>query len=84
MNEELWVDVIASWCFTDINFLMTASSCSTVKSDDRLASAEAALESEVTSRDVQRAKSLTAFGKRPLYRSCEAIAFAVTGHLECV
>ena len=44
----------------DFNFLMAASSSSTVKSDDRLASAVAALESEVTSRDVQRAKSLSA------------------------
>ena len=44
----------------------------------------AALESEVTSRDVLRAKSLSASGKRPLFRSCEAIAFAVTGHIECV
>ena len=68
----------------DFNFLMAASSYSTVKSDDRLASAVAALESEVTSRDVQRAKSLSASGKRPLFRSCEAIAFAVTGHLECI
>ena len=55
-----------------------------VKSDDRLTSAVDALESEVTSLDVQRAKSLSASGKRPLFRSCEAIAFAVTGHLECV
>ena len=62
----------------------SSSSSSTVKSDDRLASAVAALESEVTSRDVQRAKSLSASGKRPLFSSCEAIAFAVTGHLECV
>ena len=45
----------------DFNFLMAASSSSTVKSDDRLASAVAALESDVTSRDVQRAKSLSAF-----------------------
>ena len=67
----------------DFNFLMAASSSSTVKSDDRLASAVAALESEVTSRDVQRAKSLSASGKRLLLRSCEAIEFAVTGHLEC-
>ena len=66
------------------NFVMAASSSSTVKSDDRLVSAAAALESEVTSRDVQRAKSLSASGKRPLFRSCQAIAFAVTGHLECV
>ena len=43
-----------------------------------------ALESEVTSRDVQRAKNVSASGKCPLFRSCEAIAFAVTGHLECV
>ena len=66
------------------NFLMAASSSSTVKSDDSLASAVAALESEVTSRDVQRAKSLPASGKRPLFRSCEAMAFVVTGHLECI
>ena len=56
MNDELWVDVVASWCLPDFNFLMAASSYSNVKSDDRLASAVAALESEVTSRDVQRAK----------------------------
>ena len=68
----------------DFNFLMAASSSSTVKSDDRLASAVSALERELTSRDVQRAKSLSASGKRPLFRSCEAIAFAVAGHLECV
>ena len=36
----------------DFNFLMAASSSSIVKSDDRLASAVAAPESEVTSRDV--------------------------------
>ena len=52
------------------------------KSDDRLALVVAALESEVTPRDVQRAKSLSESGKRPLFRSCEAIAFAVTGQLE--
>ena len=70
----------------DFNFLIAASSSSTVKSDDMLASAVAALESEVTSRDVPPAKSLSASGKRPLFRSCEAeaIAFAVTGHLDCV
>ena len=68
----------------DFTFLMAASSYSTVKSDDRLASAVAAPKCEVTSRDVQRAKSLSASGKRPLFSSCEAIAFAVTGHLECV
>ena len=62
-------------------FFMAASSSSTVKSDDRLASTVAALESEVTSRDVQRAKSQSASGKRPLFRSCEAMAFAVTGQL---
>ena len=80
MNVEVWVDVVAS----DFNLLMAASSSSTVKSDDMLASAVAALESEVTSRDVQRPKSLSASGKRPLFSSCEAIACAVTGHLECV
>ena len=68
----------------DFNFLMAASSSSTVKYHDRLASAVAALESEVTSHDVQCAKSLSASGKRPLFRSCEAMAVAVTGQLECV
>ena len=68
----------------DFNFLMATSSSSTVKSDDRLASTMTALESEVTSRDVQRAKSLSASGKRPLYGRCEAMSVAVTGHLECV
>ena len=65
----------------DFNFVMAASSSSTVKSDDRLASGVAALESAVTSCDVQGAKSLSASGKRPFFRSCEAMAFAVTGHL---
>ena len=65
----------------DFNFLMTASCNSSIKWDDGSASAVAALESEVTSRDVQRAKSLYASGKRPLFRSCEAMTFAVTGHL---
>ena len=51
-----------------------------VKSDDRLALAVAALEGEVTSRDVQRAKSLSTSGKRPIIRSCEVMTFAVTGH----
>ena len=68
----------------DFIFLMAASSTSTVKSDDRLASAVAALESEVTSRDVQRAKSLSASGTSSLFRSCDAMAFAVTGDLACV
>ena len=63
------------------NFLMAASSSSNVKSDDRLTSAVAALESEVTSRNVQCAKSLSASGKLPLFRSCEAMALAVTGHI---
>ena len=54
----------------DFNVLMAVSR-STVKSDDRLASAVAAQESEVTSRDVQRAKYLSASGKRPLFRGCE-------------
>ena len=67
---------------SDFDFLMAPSSSSTVKSDDRLASAVAALESEVTSRDVQRAKSLSESGRCPLFRSCEA--FAVTGHIDCV
>ena len=69
---------------SEFNFLMAASSSSNVKSDDRLASAVAALESEVTSLDVQHSNALSASGKRPLFRSCEAMAFAVTGHLECV
>ena len=51
----------------DFNFLMAASSSSTVMSDDTLASAVAATDSKVTSRDVQRAKSLSASAKRPLY-----------------
>ena len=93
-NEHSQAVVFALWWMTnsgwmlsrpgalpDFNFFMAASSSSTVKSDDRLASAVAALESEVTSRDAQ---CLSASGKRPLFRSCEAIAFAVTGHLECV
>ena len=63
-----------------INFLMAAPSSSIVK----LASGMAALESEVTSRDVQRATSVPASGKRPLFRSCEAMTFAVHFFLECV
>ena len=89
-NEHSQAFVFATWRITnsgwilsrpdalpDFNFLMAASSSSTVKSDDRLASAVAALESEVTSCGVQRAKSLCASGKRPLFTSCEAVAFAV-------
>ena len=60
----------------DFNLLMSASSYYTVKSNDRLASTVAAL--------VQRAKSLSASGKGPLFRSCESLSFAVTGQLECV
>ena len=74
MNDKLWVDVVASRCFTRLQLFDGRFNSSTVKSDDRLVSAVAALESEVTSRDVQRAKSLSASGKRPLFRSCEAIA----------
>ena len=54
MNDELWVVVSRPGALPDFNFLMAASSYSTVESDDRLASAVAALESEVTLRDVQR------------------------------
>ena len=50
----------------DFNFLMAASSSSTVKSDDRLASAVAALERELSSRDVQRAKVSVCTWKCPL------------------
>ena len=46
----------------DFNFLMAASSSSTLKSEDRLASAVAALDSEVTSRDVQCFKFLSVTG----------------------
>ena len=66
------------------NFLMDAYGSSTVKSHDMLTSAVAALENEVTSCDVQRAKSLSAYGKRPLFRSCKTMVCAVTRHLECV
>ena len=65
----------------DFNFLIAASSYSSVKYDDRLASAVAALESAVTSLDVQRAKSLSVSGKRPLFRSCEATAFSITEYI---
>ena len=57
----------------DLNFLVAASSYSTVKSVDMLASAVAALESEVTSREVHRTKYMSASEKRPLFRSCEAM-----------
>ena len=86
MNDELWLDIVASRCFTRLQLFdgrFKFVYCKVVRYD-RLASAVDALESEVTSRDVYRAKSLSAYLKRPLFRSCEAIAFAVTGHLECV
>ena len=60
----------------DINCLMVTSSSYTVKSDDRLASAVAALESEVTSCGVQRAKSL---GSVRYSEVAKAMALAVTG-----
>ena len=59
---------------------MAAPNSSIVK----LASGMAALESEVTSRDVQRATSVSASGKRPLFRSCDAMTFAVHFFLESV
>ena len=73
MNDELWVDVVASWCFTRLQLFDARSSSSTLKSHDMLASAVAALESEVTSRDVQCANSLSAYGNRPLLGNCVAI-----------
>ena len=63
---------------------MAASRSSSVKLDDRVASAVAAQFSEVTSRDVHRAKSLSASGKRPSFRSREAMESAVIVHLEFV
>ena len=79
-NEHSQAVVFALWWMTNsgwmlsrpgalpaFNFLMAASSSICIfKSDGRLASVVAALESEVTPRDVQRAKSLSASGKRPL------------------
>ena len=62
----LWLMTNSGWMLSrpgalpDFNFFMAASSSSTVKSGDRLTSAVAALESEVTSRDVQRAKPVSA------------------------
>ena len=64
-------------------FVMTSSRSSTVNSDDRLASAVAALEREVTSRDVQRVKSSVCIWEASVIQKLR-VAFAVTGHLECV
>ena len=72
-----------SGALPDFNFLMAASSSSTVKSDDRLVSAVATLDSEVTSRGVQRAKSLSASGKRPLFRNCFCLSACLWSAAPC-
>ena len=78
------MDVVASWCFTRFQLFDGGFKLYFCKVGRQVGIGGRSLESEMTSRDVQRAKSLSASGKRPLFRSCEAIAFAVTGHLECV
>ena len=72
------------WWRLQTLFYYSILSYSTVKSHDWMASALTALEIEVTSRDVQREESLSASGKHPLFRSCEATAFADTAQTECV
>ena len=66
MNNELRANVVAPDTVPDSNIAMALHIYSTVKSHDGLESAVAALESEVISLDVQRAKSLFASGKCPL------------------
>ena len=71
MNDDLRVDLVTPNCaLLDFNVLITASSSSTVKSNDGLASAAANLESEVTSRDVKHAKSLSASIIQKLRSDC--------------
>ena len=80
VNDEPWVYVVASWCFIRLQLFDGRFKFFYCKVERQVA----ALESEVTFRDVQGAKSLSAFGKRPLFRSCEPMTFAVTGHLKWV
>ena len=42
----------------------------------------AELESRQTARDVKRVKFLSASGKRPFFKSCDVMEFAVIGRLE--
>ena len=63
------------------SLLMATLSSAAVKSPERLPSTLAALEREDTSRDVMLAEILSASGKRPFFRSWEAMASVVTGHL---
>ncbi|KAI4820630.1 hypothetical protein KUCAC02_028602 [Chaenocephalus aceratus] len=65
----------------DLSLLMASLSSSAVNSPERLESTLAAPEMQDTSRDVSRAKALSASGKRPFFRSWDAMAFAVTGQL---
>ena len=82
MNDELRVVVVASWCFTRLQLLDgrfklfyckvgpqvgIGSGCSRKQSDLIF-----------NSRAVQRVKSLSASAKRPSFRSCEAMEFAIT------
>ena len=60
---------------------MALLSSSAVNSPERLESALATLEREVTSCVIRRATSLSASGKRPFFRSSDAMASAVTGQL---
>ena len=81
VNDELRVDVVASWCFTRLHILYGHFKLFYCKVARQVGVGGGALESEVTSHDVQRVKYLSACGKCPLFRSCEAMTFAVTGHL---
>ncbi|KAI9529551.1 hypothetical protein NQZ68_011261 [Dissostichus eleginoides] len=93
-NAQSQPDVVVLWWVTNsgwmlsrpgdlpgLNLLMASLSSSAVKSPERLESTLSAPKMEDTSRDVSRAKSLSASGKRPFFRSWDAMASAVTGHL---
>ena len=93
-NEHSQRDVLALWCMTNsgwilsrpgdlpgFSVLIAALSSAAVKSPERLASALAALERENTSHEVSRGKFLSESRKQPFFRSWEAMASAVTGHL---
>ena len=56
------------------SLLIAALSSATVKSSERLASALAALERDDNSHEVSHVKFFSASGKRPFFRSWEAMA----------
>ncbi|KAI9523059.1 hypothetical protein NQZ68_031919 [Dissostichus eleginoides] len=93
-NAQSQPDVVVLWWVTNsgwmlsrpgdlpgLSLLMASLSSSAVKSPERLESTLSAPKMEDTSRDVSRAKSLSASRKRPFFRSWDAMASAVTGHL---